>query len=114
MKYLHSLPQPIVHRDIKSDNVLLALDGRVKLSLFICKYYQKCEQAINIFYLADFGFGAQLTSEKSKRNSIIGTTYWMAPEVITSRDYDTKVIHFIILWQYYYYYYYYYYFIILI
>ena len=33
-----------------------------------------------------------LTKEQNNRNSIIGTTYWMAPEVVTSQNYGTKVI----------------------
>jgi serine/threonine protein kinase len=41
--------------------------------------------------LADFGFGAQLTPSKAKRTSVIGTTYWMAPEVVTSQQYGPKV-----------------------
>merc|ERR1712137_1283919 len=71
LHYLHTLPLPIIHRDIKSDNILLGLNGSVKLT--------------------DFGFGAQLTREQNKRNSVIGTTYWMAPEVVTSQNYGTKI-----------------------
>jgi serine/threonine protein kinase len=60
-----------IHRDIKSDNILLSLKGDVKL--------------------ADFGYCAQLTEESTKRNSVVGTPYWMAPELIRGQDYDTKV-----------------------
>lgn len=67
--FLHSLRR--IHRDIKSDNILLTLDGRIKL--------------------ADFGFAAQLTEKQNVRNTVIGTPYWMAPEVIEAIDYDEKV-----------------------
>lgn len=60
-----------VHRDIKSDNVLLQSNGAVKL--------------------ADFGYMAQLTEEMVKRNSVVGTPYWMAPELIRGHSYDFKV-----------------------
>jgi len=69
LQYIHSLHR--IHRDIKSDNILLGGNGEVKL--------------------ADFGYAAQLTQQKKKRNTIVGTPYWMAPELIRGQDYDQKV-----------------------
>lgn len=69
MEYIHSLHR--IHRDIKSDNILLNLNGDIKL--------------------ADFGYTVQLTEKKKNRNTTIGTPYWEAPEVITGENYDTKV-----------------------
>jgi len=66
--YLHERHK--IHRDIKSDNILLTLSGDVKLG--------------------DFGYAAQLTGQRSKRSSIVGTPYWMAPEVIRNKLYDDK------------------------
>lgn len=59
-----------IHRDIKSDNVLLGRGGRVKL--------------------ADFGFSAQLNSKNDKRSTLVGTPYWMPPELIRGQPYDQK------------------------
>lgn len=60
-----------IHRDIKSDNTLITRSGEIKL--------------------ADFGFAAQLTEKDAKRNTVIGTPFWMAPEVCRGLDYDCKV-----------------------
>ncbi|PNF35040.1 Serine/threonine-protein kinase PAK 4 [Cryptotermes secundus] len=69
LAYLHS--QGVIHRDIKSDSILLAADGRVKLS--------------------DFGFCAQVSQELPKRKSLVGTPYWMSPEVISRLPYGPEV-----------------------
>lgn len=69
LSFLHR--QHRLHRDIKSDNVLVDFNGTVKI--------------------ADFGFAVGLTEEQDKRRSVVGTPYWMAPELIRGLEYDAKV-----------------------
>ena len=41
--------------------------------------------------LSDFGFCAQVTEEMQRRKSLVGTPYWMAPEVISRKPYGPEV-----------------------
>ncbi|MBE3048998.1 protein kinase [Candidatus Bathyarchaeota archaeon] len=80
----------MIHRDIKSDNVLLDARGNVKISEFRPR---RPDQKRNVLtnLAADFGFCAKLTETKSKRATMVGTPYWMAPEVVKQKEYGPKV-----------------------
>lgn len=60
-----------IHRDVKSANILISADGKIKLS--------------------DFGFATQLTQEAFSKSSVVGTPNWMAPELVASLPYNEKV-----------------------
>jgi serine/threonine-protein kinase 24/25/MST4 len=68
LQYLHKTAK-IIHRDIKCANILIYTGGMVKL----CDFGVACETFI-----------------KSKRNSFVGTAYWMPPEIIKHKEYGFK------------------------
>jgi len=67
--YLHKTK--IIHRDVKAGNLLITAAGDIKL--------------------ADFGVSAELTQTLAKRMTMIGSPYWMAPEILKQMKYDPKV-----------------------
>ncbi|KAL3895357.1 MAG: hypothetical protein SGCHY_004750 [Lobulomycetales sp.] len=69
LSYLHN-SACIIHRDVKAANILLTEEGIVKL--------------------CDFGVAGQFTMSCLRRNSFVGTPYWMPPEIIKRSTYDYK------------------------
>ena len=80
MNYLHLCKPPIIHRDLKSANLLLSEDWTVKLS--------------------DFGLSRAM--ENQLHLTRVGTTGWTAPEVLSNQKYTTKADVFsfgVLLWE---------------
>ncbi|KAI7905188.1 kinase-like domain-containing protein [Cokeromyces recurvatus] len=69
LDYLHS--KGIIHRDIKSDNILISKRGEIKLS--------------------DFGYCARIDNENMKRTTLAGTSCWMAPEIVLRKKYGPNI-----------------------
>lgn len=69
LKYLHH--KNLVHRDIKSENILLSSEG--------------------VIAIADLGFCAQLLTALESTMPISGSSYWIAPEMLRHEPYGSKV-----------------------
>lgn len=69
LNYLHI--QQLAHLDIKAENILLNLNGGIKI--------------------ADFGLVREVAADRDTLTSMVGTSYWMAPEVIQRKPYGQKV-----------------------
>ena len=68
LEFLHD--RHIIHRDIKTNNIFISLEGRVKIG--------------------DFGYSAQLTQERSNRKTFVGALFWMPPEIFGNRTYGVS------------------------
>ena len=67
--FLHS--QKRIHRDIKSDNILINQQGEIKVG--------------------DLGFATQLDRKRQIRNTFAGTLLWMPPEILSQQSYGMKI-----------------------
>ncbi|KAF4318221.1 hypothetical protein BBO99_00000691 [Phytophthora kernoviae] len=70
LTYLHSLDPKLIHRDLKSKNVLLNTEMEAKLS--------------------DFGVSRERHAMETHMTAGIGTSFWIAPEVLLGKDYDER------------------------
>jgi NIMA (never in mitosis gene a)-related kinase len=68
LKHVHD--RKILHRDLKSQNIFLTKKGMIKLG--------------------DFGIARVLSDTKSKAKTVVGTPYYLSPEIIKSEPYSFK------------------------
>ena len=68
LKYLNE--KKVIHRDIKSSNVYLTVDGNLKLG--------------------DFGIAKVLSCTSDVAKTVVGTPYYMSPEVCENKPYTSK------------------------
>ena len=60
----------MIHRDIKADNILVNSQGEAKM--------------------ADFGVSTQLVSTFASKESVIGSPFWMSPEILQRNSHNNK------------------------
>ena len=80
LEYLHT--EKKLHRDIKVGTIEKQVTGDNNIDHLILQAANVLLSDIGDVKLADFGVAGQLTNTTSKRNTFVGTPFWMAPEVI--------------------------------
>ena len=89
LDHLHR--QGVIHRDIKSDSVLLSLNGDIKLSHTHHFRLLPPRRVVDLDYAASFEFCARIPAGEARRTTMIGSPCWMAPEVVTRKEYGHKI-----------------------
>mmetsp|Transcript_560 Transcript_560/g.1284 ORF Transcript_560/g.1284 Transcript_560/m.1284 type:complete len:1538 (-) Transcript_560:24-4637(-) len=87
MNYLHSFNPPIIHRDLKSPNVLLTHDPR--LTRLVAK-------------VADFGLSRKMMLTDTFQSKVVDNPVWLAPEILQKKNYNEKVDVYsfgVIMWE---------------
>jgi mitogen-activated protein kinase kinase kinase len=72
LRYLHSRSPPVVHRDLKCANLLLTHDANVKIT--------------------DFGCSKWLQEDRQKQDTVVGSVFWTAPEVLLGTAETTTAV----------------------
>lgn len=88
LDYLHSDQK--LHRDIKGTKTSIARNGDVRRLTLLIAAANVLLSASGQVKLADFGVSGQLSATMTKKNTFVGTPFWMAPEVIKQSGYDYK------------------------
>ena len=89
MHFMHSLRNPLMHRDLKSLNILLYKNIKTPMDQAQCK-------------ITDFGLARNAASEAEVMTGMAGTFHWMAPEVLENQPYTFKAdvySYAIVLWE---------------
>jgi serine/threonine protein kinase len=86
LRYLHD-EVLLIHRDIKSDNIMLHFDGKIKLGeLWTHRSSHYCLRD-----RVGFDFCSVRSNHDTTPDKVIGTPYWMAPEVVRQKPYNHKI-----------------------
>lgn len=91
-----SLFCPLKHRSTQERLMMMITSIRIMRKIIIIVCVCMCVTAalalvLHQIKLSDFGFCAQVSKDVPKRKSLVGTPYWMAPEVISRLPYGTEV-----------------------